>query len=275
MAQVSRRTQPGPIPFPTPATPMVRFQSVRKAFGSLVVLDDLNLDIAAGEKVALIGPSGSGKSTLLRLLMTLEQPNGGEIEIAGKPLWHMDKGGQRVPADARHLREMRKNVGMVFQHFNLFPHMTALRNVTEAPIHVLGLAKDEAEARGRDLLDLVGLSDKHSHYPAQLSGGQQQRVAIARALAMRPKVMLFDEVTSALDPETIGEVLNVIRRLGEEHKLTMLMVTHQMGFAREFADRVCFFYRGRICEQGSPEKIFTNPENERTQAFLRAVLDAG
>jgi polar amino acid transport system ATP-binding protein len=262
------------IPSAAPGVPMVRFKGVRKAYGSLVVLDNLELDIAPGERVALIGPSGSGKSTLLRLLMTLDRPNDGMVEIEGKPLWHMPKNGKLVPADNRHLREMCKSVGMVFQHFNLFPHMTALRNVTEAPIHVLGLSKAEAEARGRDLLELVGLADKMNHYPSQLSGGQQQRVAIARALAMRPKVMLFDEVTSALDPETVGEVLNVIRRLGTEHKLTMLMVTHQMGFAREFADRVCFFYHGRILEQGPPEKIFNNPDNERTRAFLKAVLEA-
>ncbi|EWY36701.1 arginine ABC transporter ATP-binding protein [Skermanella stibiiresistens SB22] len=261
------------------ARPMIRFKGISKAFGSLTVLDNLDLDIAPAEKVALIGPSGSGKSTLLRVLMTLERPDTGSIEIDGAPLWHMPgKGGAKngglVPADAGHLREMRKNVGMVFQQFNLFPHMTVLRNVTEAPVHVLGIGKDEAEARARDLLELVGLRDKLGHYPAQLSGGQQQRVAIARALAMRPRVMLFDEVTSALDPETVGEVLNVIRKLAEEHNLTMLMVTHQMGFAREFADRVCFFYQGRICEQGPPDQLFNHPREERTQAFLRAVLES-
>jgi polar amino acid transport system ATP-binding protein len=261
------------------ARPMIRFEGISKAFGSLTVLDNLDLDIAPAEKVALIGPSGSGKSTLLRVLMTLERPDTGTIEIDGAPLWHMPgKGGAKngglVPADAGHLREMRKNVGMVFQQFNLFPHMTVLRNVTEAPVHVLGIGKDEAEARARDLLELVGLRDKLGHYPAQLSGGQQQRVAIARALAMRPRVMLFDEVTSALDPETVGEVLNVIRKLAEEHNLTMLMVTHQMGFAREFADRVCFFYQGRICEQGPPDQLFNHPREERTQAFLRAVLES-
>jgi polar amino acid transport system ATP-binding protein len=163
---------------------------------------------------------------------------------------------------------------MVFQHFNLFPHMSARQNCMEAPVHVLGLSRAEARERAEDLLNMVGLGDKMDHYPGQLSGGQQQRVAIARALAMRPKVMLFDEVTSALDPELVGEVLNVIRKLGEEHDLTMLMVTHQMGFAREFADRVCFFYGGRIAEQGPPEEIFTDPRNERTRQFLSAVLEA-
>jgi polar amino acid transport system ATP-binding protein len=164
---------------------------------------------------------------------------------------------------------------MVFQSFNLFPHMTALHNCMEAPVKVLGLSRAEAEARAADLLEMVGLSNRRDYYPSQLSGGQQQRVAIARALAMRPRVMLFDEVTSALDPELVGEVLQVIRKLGEEHDLTMLMVTHQMGFAREFADRVCFFYEGRICEEGEPKAFFQNPQNERSRQFLRAVLEAG
>jgi polar amino acid transport system ATP-binding protein len=224
--------------------------------------------------VAIIGPSGSGKTTVLRMLMTLERINGGVIWVDGEPLTSMQRNGELVPADQRHLRRMRGKIGMVFQHFNLFPHMTALKNCMEAPVTVLGLSRDEAQSRGRELLEMVGLGDKLDHYPAQLSGGQQQRVAIARALAMRPKVMLFDEVTSALDPELVGEVLNVIRQLGDAHDLTMLMVTHQMGFAKEFADRVCFFYGGRICEQGAPETIFGAPENERTQQFLRAVLEA-
>ena len=256
------------------AMSMVRFEQVTKSYGSLVVLDQLDLDVAAGEKVAIIGPSGSGKTTVLRMLMTLERINGGVIWVDGEPLTSMQRNGELVPADQRHLRRMRGKIGMVFQHFNLFPHMTALKNCMEAPVTVLGLTRDEAQSRGRELLEMVGLGDKLDHYPAQLSGGQQQRVAIARALAMCPKVMLFDEVTSALDPELVGEVLNVIRRLGDAHDLTMLMVTHQMGFAKEFADRVCFFYGGRICEQGPPEKIFGSPENERTQQFLRAVLEA-
>jgi len=260
-------TDPGPMP-------MVRFDKVRKAYGPLVVLDDLDLDIAAGEKVAIIGPSGSGKTTVLRMLMTLERINGGVIWVDGEPLTAMPRNGTLVPADRGHLRRMRGKIGMVFQHFNLFPHMTALKNCMEAPVTVLGLSKDEAAARGRELLEMVGLGGKLDHYPAHLSGGQQQRVAIARALAMRPKVMLFDEVTSALDPELVGEVLNVIRRLGDEHDLTMLMVTHQMGFAKEFADRVCFFHGGQICEQGPPEQIFGAPENERTRQFLRACLEA-
>ena len=255
--------------------PMVKFENVTKSYGALTVLDSLNLEVAPNEKVAIIGPSGSGKTTVLRMLMTLERINGGVIYVDGEPLTHMPRNGALVPADEKHLRRVRAKIGMVFQHFNLFPHMSALKNCMEAPIHVLGLPKKEAEQRAAELLDMVGLSDKKNHYPSQLSGGQQQRVAIARALAMRPKVMLFDEVTSALDPELVGEVLNVIRKLGAEHNLTMLMVTHQMGFAREFADRVCFFYGGKIAEQGKPEEIFNAPKEERTRQFLSAVLEAG
>ncbi|WP_159586368.1 ectoine/hydroxyectoine ABC transporter ATP-binding protein EhuA [Chelativorans xinjiangense] len=256
-------------------TPMVKFDNVTKSYGALTVLDSLDLEIAPNEKVAIIGPSGSGKTTVLRMLMTLERINDGVIYVDGEPLTHMQKNGTLVPADERYLRRVRGNIGMVFQHFNLFPHMSAMKNCMEAPIHVLGLAKKEAADRAAELLDMVGLGEKKDQYPSQLSGGQQQRVAIARALAMRPKVMLFDEVTSALDPELVGEVLNVIRKLGTEHNLTMLMVTHQMGFAREFADRVCFFYGGKIAEQGAPDKIFSNPEEERTRQFLSAVLEAG
>ena len=255
-------------------TPMVRFRGVTKRYGSFTVLDQLELDIAPNEKVAIIGPSGSGKSTLLRVLMMLEGINEGMIEVDGEPITHMPRNGSLVSASESYKRRARTQIGMVFQNFNLFPHMTALQNTIEAPVKALGLSKGEATERGRELLELVGLSDKLDHYPMQLSGGQQQRVAIARALAMRPKVMLFDEVTSALDPELCGEVLGVIRRLGEEHNLTMLMVTHQMGFAKEFADRVCFFSEGKIAEQGSPEQIFGAPQNERTQQFLHAVMDA-
>jgi polar amino acid transport system ATP-binding protein len=259
---------------PDQNVPMVRFDKVTKSYGNYVVLDHLDLDVSAGEKVAIIGPSGSGKTTVLRMLMTLERINEGVIWVDSEPLTSMPRNGTLVAADPRHLRRMRGKIGMVFQHFNLFPHMTALRNCMQAPCTVLKLSKSEAEARAKELLEMVGLGDKLNHYPAQLSGGQQQRVAIARALAMRPKVMLFDEVTSVLDPELVGEVLNVIRKLGAELDLTMLMVTHQMGFAKEFADRVCFFYAGRICEQGPPEKLFGAPENDRTRQFLRAVLEA-
>ena len=258
----------------TSSHPMVQFDAVTKRYGDLTVLDRLDLSIAAHEKVAIIGPSGSGKTTVLRMLMTLETIDDGVIRVDGEPLTHMQQGNRLVRANAQHLRRMRAHIGMVFQHFNLFPHMTALKNCMEAPMTVLGLSADEARERAGELLSMVGLGDKLDHRPAQLSGGQQQRVAIARALAMRPKVMLFDEVTSALDPELCGEVLSVIRALGSEHNLTMLMVTHQMGFAREFADRVCFFDQGRIAEQGPAKAFFENPQEPRTQQFLRAVMDA-
>ncbi|WP_331375894.1 ectoine/hydroxyectoine ABC transporter ATP-binding protein EhuA [Sinorhizobium chiapasense] len=255
--------------------PMVRFENVSKRYGALTVLDNLNLDIGRGEKVSIIGPSGSGKTTVLRMLMTLEAINDGVLWVDGEPMTHMMQNGKLVPATTKHMRRIRAKIGMVFQSFNLFPHMTAIGNCIEAPITVLGMKRSEAEERAAELLDMVGLSAKKDHYPSQLSGGQQQRVAIARALAMRPKIMLFDEVTSALDPELVGEVLQVIRKIGREHDLTMLMVTHQMGFAKEFSDRVCFFYQGKICEQGAPAEIFGNPKNERTRQFLNAVLEAG
>ena len=254
--------------------PMVRFANVTKSYGPLTVLDSLDLDIAPHEMVSIIGPSGSGKTTVLRMLMTLETINDGVIYVDGQPLTHMPRNGTLVPADEAHMRKQRMNVGMVFQHFNLFPHMTALENCMEAPVQVLGLSKAEARDRSVELLKMVGLEDKVDQHPARLSGGQQQRVAIARALAMRPKVMLLDEVTSALDPEVIGEVLNVTRYLNSEYKLTMLMVTHQMGFAKEISDRVCFFFAGKIAEQGSPEQLFGDPQNERTKQFLHAVLEA-
>jgi polar amino acid transport system ATP-binding protein len=255
--------------------PMVRLSKVTKRYGPLTVLDSLDLDVNASEMVSIIGPSGSGKTTVLRMLMTLEEIDEGVIYVDGQPLTHMERDGKLVKANAAHLRKQRGNIGMVFQHFNLFPHMTALQNCMEAPVQVLGLGKDEAEARAVELLNEVGLADKKDQHPSRLSGGQQQRVAIARALAMRPKVILLDEVTSALDPEVIGEVLNVIRHLSSEHHLTMLMVTHQMGFAKEISDRVCFFFAGKIAEQGPPEQIFGDPQNKRTRQFLSAVLEAG
>jgi polar amino acid transport system ATP-binding protein len=254
--------------------PMVRFMNVTKRYGELVVLDSLDLDVAEGEMVTIIGPSGSGKTTVLRMLMTLETINAGVIYVDGEPLTHMQKNGALVPSNNKHLRRMRTNIGMCFQHFNLFPHMTAIENCMEAPVHVLGLKKAEARQRAEELLEMVGMIDKRDEHPSRLSGGQQQRVAIARSLAMRPKVMLFDEVTSALDPEVIGEVTNVIRKLVSEHNLTMLMVTHQMGFAKEISDRVCFFFGGKIEEQATPDELFGNPKKERTQQFLSAVLEA-
>ena len=253
---------------------LVKFSEVTKQYGDLVVLDKLNLEVKKNEMVSIIGPSGSGKTTVLRVLMTLEKINQGVIYLDNEPLTHMSQNGELVEASEQYLRERRSKIGMVFQQFNLFPHMTTLQNCTEAPIQVLGLKKEEAEERALDLLELVGLTDKKDEHPTRLSGGQQQRVAIARALAMRPKVMLLDEITSSLDPEVVGEVLNVIRSLNKEHNLTMIMVTHQMGFAREISDRVCFFYEGKIFEQGPPKQIFDNPQNERTKQFLNAVLDA-
>ena len=252
--------------------PIVQFDKVTKAFGDLVVLNELDLDVAPAEKVTIIGPSGSGKTTILRVLMTLEKPNSGVIYVNGEPLWHMKKNEGLGEANEKHLRRVRGNIGMVFQHFNLFPHMTAMRNVTEAPINVLGMSKDEALARAEQLLEKVGLGDKYDHYPSQLSGGQKQRVAIARALAMRPKVMLFDEVTSALDPELVGEVLSVIRELAEEGEMAMLLVTHEMGFAKEVSDRVIFFDKGKVVEQAEPRQLFEHPQHERTKSFLSATL---
>ncbi len=263
-----------PLELPENDRPMIRFMNVTKRYGSLTVLDSLDLDVAEGEMVTVIGPSGSGKTTVLRMLMTLEKINSGVIYVDGKPLTHMEKGGRLVPADDRYLRKGRSSIGMCFQHFNLFPHMTALQNCMEGPVQVLGLSKQEARERSEELLKMVGMIDKKDQHPSRLSGGQQQRVAIARALVMRPKVMLFDEVTSALDPEVIGEVTNVIRRLVAEHNLTMLMVTHQMGFARDISDRICFFYQGKIEEQGPPDQLFEAPQSERTLQFLSAVKDA-
>ena len=252
---------------------IVRFQRVNKSFGKLHVLRDLDLDIAPAERVAIIGPSGSGKTTLLRILMTLEKPDSGLIYVDGDTLWHKKVNGKLVEADEKHLRRVRGKIGMVFQHFNLFPHMRVLRNVTEAPIQVLGMPEDEAVSRAKELLAMVGLETKLDSYPSQLSGGQQQRVAIARALAMRPKVMLLDEVTGALDPELVGEVLNVLRQLAHDTQITMLIITHEMDFARDVAHRVLFFENGQIVEGGSPEKIFTDPDNPRTRIFLSRILE--
>ncbi len=251
----------------------VRFEDVRKAFGSNVVLDDLSLNVAPAERVSIIGPSGSGKTTILRVLMTLERPDGGYIYVGEQPLWHMQRKGKTVGADEKHLRQVRGQLGMVFQHFYLFPHKKVLDNITEAPIRVAGLPKERAIERARELLGMVGLAEKEGSYPASLSGGQQQRVAIARALAMQPQVLLLDEVTSALDPELINEVLNVLRDLARDTDITMLIVTHEMRFARDVCDRVLFFDHGAVVEEGPPEKIFTAPETERCQAFLREVVE--
>jgi polar amino acid transport system ATP-binding protein len=255
----------------------VRLSAVRKSYGSLAVLKGIDLEIPVGQKLAVIGRSGSGKTTLLRLLMTLDRPDSGTIEIMGELLGVKRVGDRLVNDDDRHLRQVRGNVGMVFQHFNLFPHMTAIENIIEAPVHVLHVRSQEARRRGMELLDLVGLGSKAASYPRQLSGGEQQRVAIARAVAMRPRVMLFDEVTSALDPEVVGEVLDVIRNLAKgtlagESGMTMIIVTHEMTFARDVADRVVFMDGGLIVEDSTPEVIFTSPRHERTRAFLASVL---
>jgi polar amino acid transport system ATP-binding protein len=249
----------------------ITFDNVSKRYGDLTVLDDLCLDVHPGEKVTLIGPSGSGKTTILRLLMTLEHPTSGYIWVDGKPLWHQQKGDKLVPADKKYLREARKQIGMVFQHFNLFPNMTVLENIIEAPVRSLGQPREQALARARELLGKVGLSAKESAHPSQLSGGQQQRVAIARALAMNPRVLLLDEVTSALDPELVAGVLAVLRDLAETTDITMLCVTHEMHFARDVSDRVMMFDKGKVVEQGPPSQIFDAPEHQRTRDFLSAI----
>ncbi|MDI9889020.1 ectoine/hydroxyectoine ABC transporter ATP-binding protein EhuA [Streptomyces sp. HNM0645] len=242
---------------------LIRFTNVTKRFGDNTVLDDLCFSVRPGKHVTLIGPSGSGKTTILRLLMTLARPDSGTIDV---------NGGRLFPADEKERREVRKKIGMVFQQFNLFPNMTVLRNITEAPVRVLGLSKDEAEERARELLELVGLADRVDARPSQLSGGQQQRVAIARALAMRPQVLLLDEVTSALDPELVAGVLDVLRDIARTTDITMLCVTHEMNFARDISDEVLMFDAGKVIESGPPEKIFSEPEHERTREFLGAVL---
>ena len=252
---------------------IVKYRNLDKSFGDLEVIKSLDLDVGRGEIVGLIGPSGSGKTTILRLLMTLDEPTAGTIEVDGEYLWHEEKEGKLVEASEKHLRQVRSKIGMIFQHFNLFPHMKILENVTAAPRYVKGLSKEEARKQGKDLLEKVGLGDKFTDYPSQLSGGQQQRVAIARALVMKPKVMLFDEVTAALDPELVGEVLEVIEELAEETEMTMLIVSHEMGFIKDVADRVLFLCDGNIVEEGPPEVIFDHPDHPRTQQFLERFIN--
>jgi polar amino acid transport system ATP-binding protein len=253
------------------ATPVVELRNISKSFGANKVLSDVSLSVAGGEVISIIGSSGSGKSTLLKCVNLLEMPDDGHVLIDGKIVNWVEKGGRRRRPRERDLRKLRTGVGMVFQQYNLFPNMTVIENVIEAPIAVLGKPKDEAIHAARGLLDMVGLAEKIQSYPAQLSGGQQQRVAIARALALKPKVMLFDEVTSALDPELVDEVLRVMQVLAAEG-MTMLVVTHEIAFAEEVSDRVVFMDGGFIVEEGPPAAIIRNPQRERTQTFLQRTL---
>jgi len=245
---------------------------IYKSFGTLQILKGISLQVRRGEVVVLIGASGSGKTTFIRCINLLEDIQGGRIRVNGRAMGYRERSdGSLVRDSERNIARQRRDIGMVFQRFNLFPHMTALENIIEAPIQVLGTPRAEALEQARGLLARVGLADKANHYPSMLSGGQQQRVAIARALAMKPQAMLFDEPTSALDPETVGEVLQVMKELAEEG-MTMVVVTHEMGFAREVADRVVVLDQGELIEQGPPEQIFSRPSHPRTRAFLSRVL---
>jgi polar amino acid transport system ATP-binding protein len=252
-------------------TPMVKAQEVCKSFGALHVLKGITLEVGKGEVLCMVGPSGSGKSTFLRCINHLEQVNAGRLYVDGDLIGYREAGSKLHEISPRDAAKQRRDIGMVFQHFNLFPHRTALENLIEAPVHVKRVKKADAVARAKDLLDQVGLSDKATAYPAQLSGGQQQRVAIARALAMNPKLMLFDEPTSALDPELVGEVLEVMKKLAAEG-MTMVVVTHEMGFAREVANQLVFMDGGVVVESGPPREVLANPKHERTKAFLSKVL---
>lgn len=250
---------------------MVDARSVKKKYGSNEVLAGVTLSVEQGEVLCIIGPSGSGKSTFLRCLNHLESINGGRIYVNGELMGYRQVGNVLYEMKPKDIARQRQAIGMVFQRFNLFPHLTALQNIIEAPIGVAGLDPEEAKALGLELLAQVGLGDKGDHYPAQLSGGQQQRVAIARALAMKPKLMLFDEPTSALDPELVGDVLDVMKNLAKAG-MTMIVVTHEMGFAREVADKVVFIDKGQIVESGTPKQVLDNPKEARTKAFLNKVL---
>ena len=250
---------------------IIKTENICKSFGSVEVLKNVSLTVEPGEVVVIIGPSGAGKSTYLRSLNHLEKPTSGKIWIDDKLIEDRVNGHNQIKMPHKERAAILLEMGMVFQRFNLFPHKTALQNVMLAPMNVKGVPEKEAKEKAVKLLNQVGLGDKLDSYPAKLSGGQQQRVAIARALAMEPKMMLFDEPTSALDPELVGDVLNVMKELAEEG-MTMLVVTHEMGFAREVADRVVFMYDGAILEEGSPKEIFTNPKHDRTRQFLQSVL---
>nr|WP_269430935.1 amino acid ABC transporter ATP-binding protein [Microbacterium mangrovi] len=252
-------------------TPMVEAQQVSKSYGSNQVLKSISLTVMPGEVLCLVGPSGSGKSTFLRCINHLERVNAGRLAVDGKLVGYREANGKLYELHPKEAALQRRDIGMVFQRFNLFPHMTALENVMEAPVRVKGVGRAQAKQRARELLERVGLGERTDYYPAHLSGGQQQRVAIARALAMDPKLMLFDEPTSALDPELVGEVLDVMKELARTG-MTMIVVTHEMGFAREVADEVVFMDGGVVVESGDPKVVLTNPQHERTKAFLSKVL---
>ena len=255
----------------TDVTPMVHAERVSKSYGSNQVLKSISLTVMPGEVLCLVGPSGSGKSTFLRCINHLERVNAGRLSVDGKLVGYREANGKLYELHPKDAAKQRRDIGMVFQRFNLFPHMTALENVMEAPVRVKGVGRSQAKQRARELLERVGLGERADYYPAHLSGGQQQRVAIARALAMDPKLMLFDEPTSALDPELVGEVLDVMKELAKTG-MTMIVVTHEMGFAREVADAVVFMDGGVVVESGDPNEVLTNPKHERTKAFLSKVL---
>ena len=248
--------------------PVLEVENLSKSFGSNNVLRDISFNVEKGQVVAIIGPSGSGKSTMLRCINQLEKADGGSISVCGLPMLAADDKGNSVYASPKELRKIRLKIGLVFQNFNLFPHFNVMRNITEAPVRVLKMNRKEAEKKGMELLEKMGLADKAKSYPCELSGGQQQRVSIARALALNPDVLFFDEPTSALDPELTGEILKVIKELAEE-KMTMVIVTHEMAFARDVANHVIFMDGGVIIEEGTPEDVFGNTSNERTKQFLQ------
>jgi polar amino acid transport system ATP-binding protein len=252
--------------------PILRLENINKSYGRHQVLRDVTVEVGRGEVVCIIGPSGAGKSTLLRCINHLEKVDSGTIYFEGAPIYRYVKDGKTVVDPERKIEEIRSHIGMVFQSFNLYPHLTALGNVIEAPVHVRGQKPEAARELGMAELTRVGIAEKAKAYPHMLSGGQQQRVAIARALAMDPKVMLFDEATSALDPELVGEVLRVMRKLASDG-MTMVVVTHEMGFARDVADRVIFMADGAVVEEGHPKQIFSSPRNSRTRQFLQTILE--
>jgi polar amino acid transport system ATP-binding protein len=256
---------------PAGDAPMVKCEALRKSFGRNEVLKSIDLEVGRSEVMCVVGPSGSGKTTLLRCINHLESIDGGRLFVDGELIGYEQRGTKLYQRKASDIARQRRNIGMVFQRFNLFPHMTALQNITEAPIKVRGKKRDEAHEHGHSLLEQVGLAHKASAYPNQLSGGQQQRVAIARALAMEPKLMLFDEPTSALDPELVGDVLDVMRDLATSG-MTMFVVTHEMGFAREVGDKLVFMDGGVVVESGTPRDVLANPQHERTKSFLSKVL---